>query len=108
MIYGRGVGSVTTLKTFQTWKTDGSSDVDTFIKNQIFGSEFYYSNGFIRADGPLGMTLFLLLSICFIFFLWEAKLFVKKITKHKFHNLIFYISLDIHSHQVLLSPSKCF
>ena len=74
MIYGRGVGSVTTLKTFQTWKTDGSSDVDTFIKNQIFGSEFYYSNGFIRADGPLGMMLFLVLSICFIFFLWEPKL----------------------------------
>ena len=68
MIYGRGVGSVTTLKTFQTWKTDGSSDVDTFIKNQIFGSEFYYSNGFIRAAGPLGMMLFLLLS--------EPKLFV--------------------------------
>ena len=75
VIYRRGVGSVTTLKTFQTWKTDGSSDVDTFIKNQILGSEFYYSNGFIRADGPLGMMLFLLLSIYFNF-LWEPKLFV--------------------------------
>ena len=50
MIYGRGVGSVTTLKTFQTWKTDGSSDVDTFIKNQIFGSEFYYGNLVVSPD----------------------------------------------------------
>ena len=78
MIYGRGVGSVTTLKTFQTWKTDGSSDVDTFIKNQIFGSEFYYSNGFIRADGPLGMMLFLLLSICFIFFFVGTQIVCQK------------------------------
>jgi len=95
VIYGRGVGSVTTLKTFQTWKTDGSSDVDTFIKNQIFGSEFYYSNGFIRADGPLGMMLFLLLSICFIFFVGTQIVCQKKLQSTSF-TILYFIFLWIY------------
>ena len=69
MIYGRGVGSVTTLKTFQTWKTDGSSysDTERFLKTILIIISYvgiklksltyslmaqYYENSFITLRGP--------------------------------------------------------
>ena len=75
------------------------------------------------------MMLFLLLSICFIFFVGtqivcQTKLQSTSFTIHIlvkelnhiyyilhnpiYHNLIFYICLDVHSHQVLPSPLSWF
>ena len=52
--------------------------------------------GFITTLGPLGMTLLLLLIICFIFlFCGNPNCLSNQITKHKFQNLIFYICLDV-------------
>ena len=74
MIYGRGVGSVTTLKTFQTWKTDGSSysDTERFLKTILIIISYvgiklksltyslkaqYYENSFIIFNGALSILL---------------------------------------------------